>query len=531
MATDPLDFLDSPSERRQSKKISSDPLDFLDQKGKAKKSARVGAQYGLGQLDRAALPYTAYAQLQGSKAFQSAEYRQNLLDELERLADLKRMGQWDEQDEKNLQSIQAQLTNPDVFEEKTQHIKPYDITPSGLVKKGIKATTDYDLEPEGALEKTAEFVGGFKPKEIVSAGKKIGEFGKKIATKNKQTLPSGLSKPGAVDSKIAPYTSIGKETQKRAIEKLNIEAGHLAKEKVYEHLPVAKKIEEGFNFDTFFKNRFSNLEKAAKRSNARVDITPMTELFEKTAEKYRGIPKLHSDAKKIMAEHRAFYDKAPTTVSRLLKTYRSNNAKLKSIFETSRLKGSQKEYADFLVDQNKAIAASFRESLGKDNAWVKEFDRLNNGFKTWRNGQKTLQELDGFFGGRLTPRSLEKLGNDPRTQQKMALSIGEQGAKEIGQIAKDLKLAQDSIKNIPKAKLAKYDMVLPLTYLIPVVGKATGSIGSIILARNILGSLLSKPATKRAYKEALNALINKDFQAYEAAASVILKAAKHGEED
>ena len=109
------------------------------------KQGRIAGQLGMSAIDRAALPYTMAAQMQGSETFQKAEYRQGLLDELERLADLKRMGLWDEQDEQNLQSIQAQLTDPSVFEEKTQHIKSHDITPSGLIKKGIRETTGYDL--------------------------------------------------------------------------------------------------------------------------------------------------------------------------------------------------------------------------------------------------------------------------------------------------------------------------------------------------------------------------------------------------
>lgn len=501
------------------------------EKGKAEKTARVGTQYGLGAVDTALLPVTTAAQVQGSKAFQSSEYRQSLVDELERLADLKRMGQWDETDEKNLQSIQDQLRDPDIFEEKTKHIKPYDITPSGLIKKGVEASTGYDLEPEGTAENVANFSGAFKPKQIFEGGKKILNAGKNVLKKTKETLPSGLTKPRAVDSKVAPYTSIGKQTQKKAIEKLNAEAGNIAKEKVHEHLPVTKQIEQGVDFKGFFTNQFSHLEKAAERSGARVDITPVSDLLEKTLEKYRGIPKLHSEAVKIVNESKSFYKKPPTSVSKLLKTYRSNNSKLRSIYETSRLKGTQKEYADFLVDQNKAIAQSFRESLGKDSKWVKQFDRLNNGFKEWKNGQNTLREMDGFFGGRLTPRSLEKLGNDPRTQQKLALSIGEDGAKEIGQIAKDLKLAQDSIKSIPQSRIAKYDAVLPLTYLIPVIGKATGTAASIIVARNLLGSLMSKPSYKRAYADALTALRIDDLDAYKSAASVILKMMKEPEED
>jgi len=143
------------------------------------------------------------------------------------------------------------------------------------------------------------------------------------------------SLPESFCSKIAPYTAIGKETQKKAIEKLNIEAGGLAKEKVVEHMPIVKQIEQGFDFKNFFSTRMGNLEKVAARSKARVDLSPVEELMEKTAQKYRGIPNLHSDAKKIATEVRAFYKKPPLTVDKALKTYRSNNRKRIKIVDNS----------------------------------------------------------------------------------------------------------------------------------------------------------------------------------------------------
>ena len=502
--------------------------DMPSDRGAAEKSLRVGAQYGLGLLDRAALPYTVMAQMFGSKGARVIQAQKGMRREFERLSDLLQSGQGSEQDQQQLEELQTLMNNPEMYMDQIQAV---DRTPSGLIKQGIEKVTGYDLQPEGALEKTGEFLGSFTPKDLVKGAQAVPKVIKALRTKTKELLPSGLSKPRAMDSKIAPYTTIGKETQKKAIEKLNIEAGGLAKEKVLEHMPIVKQIEQGFDFKNFFSTRMGNLEKVAARSKARVDLSPVEELMEKTAQKYRGIPNLHSDAKKIATEVRAFYKKPPLTVDKALKTYRSNNRKLDQIFETSRLKGTQKEYVDFLVSQNKAIAQSFRGSFGENNRWVRDFERLNAGFKQHVNAQKTLKELDGFFGGRLTPRSLEKLGSDPRTQQKLSMMMGEEGAKEIGQLAKDLKAATESIKKISTAKLWKYEGALPFTYIIPGIGKATGTLGGILVARNLLGTILSKPAYRRAYGEALKALSMDDLESYKTAAAVLIKMIKKSEEE
>lgn len=502
--------------------------DMPSNRGVGEKALRAGAQYGMGLLDRAALPYTVMAQMFGSKGARVIQAQKGMRREFERLSDLLQSGQGSEEDQQQLEELQTLMNNPESYMDQIQAV---DRTPSGLIKQGVEKLTGYDLKPEGMLEKTGEFLGSFTPKDIVKGVQAVPKVVSALRTKTKELLPSGLSKPRAMDSKIAPYTTIGKETQKKAIQKLNVEAGSLAKEKVLEHMPIVKQIEEGFDFKNFFSTRMGNLEKTAARSKARVDLSPVEELMEKTAQKYRGIPNPHMDAKKIGAEVAAFYKKPPSTIDKALKTYRSNNRKLDQIFETSRLKGTQKEYVDFLVSQNKAIAQSFRASFGESNRWVRDFERLNSGFKQHVNAQKTLKELDGFFGGRLTPRSLEKLGSDPRTQQKLSMMMGEEGAKEIGQIAKDLKVASESIKAIPKIQYQKYELAYPISFLIPFLSKV-GYVGvAQKIGRNLMGSYLSKPAYRRAYSDALKALVGKNLEDYKAATSILRRITKDEEEE
>jgi|SRR5579863_1028636 len=529
-----VDLFEQRAKMRSEKESKPESGDIFEQRaavqkrGGLEKTARTGAQYGLGLLDRATLAYSGPAQLFGSKGARTIQAEKGMRRAFEHLSDLKQKGVASEEQEKELEELQRLMENPESYREQIQAV---DRTPSGLLKQGIKKVTGYDLEPEGGVEKTAEFLGSFTPKELIKGAKAIPDIVKGLTKKTKQLFPSGLSKPRAVESKLSPYSTIGKKTQKEAVEKLNKEAGSLAKEKVHEHLPVAKQIEQGVDFKSFFSSRMSNLEQIASKSKARVDLTPVEDFLEKTADRYRGVPKLHKDAVKIASERKAFYKNPPVTIDRALKTYRSNNRKINEIFEKSRLHGTQKEYADFLIGQNKAIAQSFRDSFGAGNKWVKDFERLNAGFKSHADAQKTLKELDGFFGGRLTPRSLEKLGSDPRTQQKLSLMMGDQGAKEIAQIAKDLKAATDAVKGISKVQYHAYEAIYPITYLIPIVGKVTGALTAMKISRNLLGSYLSKPAYRRAYSEALSALKSNDMKAYERATAVLKNITKDSEED
>lgn len=502
------------------------------EKSPIEKDIRVGAQYGLGAVDKILLPLTLQAELLNNEDVQKAELRKNTFEDLERLAEQKSTGVWDEKDEKLFQLLQEQIKNPELMNE---FGKKTDVRPSGLIKKGIKQITGYDLEPEGGLEEFANFMGSFSPKDIKTAITKGPEFIKGVLKKTKDKFSSGLTKPRAVESKLDAYAAMGKKTQKKAIEKLNKEAGSIAKEKIHAHMPITKQIEEGADFGSHFNKNFSELEKSASRSQVSLDLTPVSDFFQKTASKYRGIPSPHADAIKIKANVKATQNKMPNTLNKGLKTYRSNNKKLDDIYEKSRTEGKQKEYADYLISQNKALAESFRLTLGKDHAWVKQFDRTNSGFRMYKKAQGTLRDLDKFFAGKLTPSSLEKLGNDINVQKKLALSMGDAKAKEIAGLAKDLKSATDSIKSIPKAQFQKMEAAYPLSYFIPVFGKIAGAASvaniGIKISRNLLGSYLSKPAYTRAYGDVLKAIKNQDVESYKKYAAALLHMIKEDEED
>lgn len=128
-------------------------------KSKLEKSARLGAQYGLGATDLAMFPLTLQSQVLESPEAQHAEFRKGIFEDIERLAEQKSTGVWDEQDENLFQELQEQIRNPEKAE---GFVKTANISPSGLIRKGIKESTGYDLEPEGTSEKLTEIAGNLR---------------------------------------------------------------------------------------------------------------------------------------------------------------------------------------------------------------------------------------------------------------------------------------------------------------------------------------------------------------------------------
>jgi hypothetical protein len=349
-----------------------------------------------------------------------------------------------------------------------------------------------------------------------------------------EKFSSGITKPRALGAKFAEKTVISPSRQEKAISALNKEASELTKKTVQKELPISKKIEQGFDFEGNFEKRFGGLEKVAEKANPEIDLTPVSEFLSESSKKYRGIPKLHPEGAKVKAEINAFRNAPQTEMKKLLRIYRSNNKKIRNIYETSRLTGKQQEYVDFLVDYNRNIAKSFEKTLPKDSAWVKEFKGLNHEYKQYKDALKTMNQLEGVLNQKATPGNISKLADDARLHKKLALSMGEKGSKEVIQIAKDLKLASEAIRRIPARDFKWYESVLPFSFFIP-GAKIPGSIYSakkgLDYARRGYGWFLSTSKRRAVYNDLLKGLADDNRVQYAKAAKEMAKLLEEEKED
>ena len=152
-------------------KVSGNSFDSLfDQASKSKKPGwkqgnRLHAQGTLAAADLALFPLTLQSDVTSSEDAQHAEFRKGIFEDIERLAEQKQTGVWDEQDEELFQQLQEQIKNPEKAE---PFVQTADIRPSHLAKKGIKEFTGEDLEPRNAAEHIVEFAGNvIKPKSLI----------------------------------------------------------------------------------------------------------------------------------------------------------------------------------------------------------------------------------------------------------------------------------------------------------------------------------------------------------------------------
>ena len=403
--------------------------------------------------------------------------------------------------------------------------------PEGLALKAAEiglGTLAGELAKESGLGETgqeiSELAGMSLPGLTQAAIQKVTPLAKKGLEKAisqikapVEKLPSGLTKPKAVEAKYPGFGTLSKERQAKVLTQLDKEASELTKKAVEKHQPITKQVREGFDFEGQYEKDFGQVKQLADKANPDIDIEPISKMMQTEAKNYRGIPKLHPEASKIVNEIKAFRIRPPTSLKNLLKTYRSNNKKIKNIYETSRINGKQQEYVDFLVNYNKSIADSFRKTLPKDSVWLNMFEQTNKNYKNFKDAQKTLSRLGDIFGENPTLQKVEKLSNDIKSQKLLQLSMGEKGAGEIIQIGKDLKLAKDSIKKIPSKEISKWDQAFPLYFFIPWVGKILGIAKAFKVARYGYGWLLSTPARRASAHEALQAISKGNLKDYEKA--------------
>ena len=425
--------------------------------------------------------------------------------------------------------LPTQEKGPEMLLEKAGELAPVvALGPEGLGAKAVQlagGAAAGSLAKEAGLgpvgQNISEVVGMGLPGAIKSGVEKA----IKLVKAPKEVLPSGLTKPAAVEAKYPEKAIISPKTQEKAISSLEKEASGLTKTIVEERLPVIKKIESGFDFTKDFEKKFGHIKEVAEKVNPEVDISPVKEFLSETREKYKGIPKLHEDALKIDKEIKAFSKSPQKEMNNLLKIYRSNVKKMNSIYETAHMTGKQKEYVDFLSDMNQSIASSFDKSFPQGTSlgnWARDFRRSNAEYKDYKKGLDTLGMLEGVLQGKLTPESLNKVATNKKTFQQLQMSLGKEGAAQVKQIAEDLTKAVESLKSIPAKKLDAFDAVAPLYYFVPVVGKVMTLKKGTDFVRRAYGYYLSTPAKRAQYDNVLKSIVNRDLEAYSKSAMILL---------
>lgn len=400
---------------------------------------------------------------------------------------------------------------------------------SGLAAKQLAKQTGHG---EG-IQTVADIVGSAAPglvQGLVKGGKKLAAEEVKMA--------SGLTKPRAVEAKPNKFAKVTSDLQKQTVDNLEKEAAKLTKQSLEKHRPLVKQIEAGHDFESQFKDSFGRVKALSKKYNPEINTRPLMKFTSDARIQYAGIPNPHSEAKKIIAESRQFSKKPPVFLDDLMKIYRSNNQKVKNTYEKAFIGGKQKEYIDFLQNQNKEIVKSIKGTLPDDSKFVKMFEKSNKDFKEYMNTLSAKNDLKHMLGEKPSLHKLTELADNAQKQKQLAFHMGNEGANEVIQISKDLKKATNAVKGLSVKDIKSFEDVLPTGYFfadfIPVVGGAYKKYHTAKFifnkGRSVYGRYLTKPETRRSYDEALKAFNSKNAQAFGIATNKIAKSLENLEE-
>lgn len=177
------------------------PQEKKEERGLLSKVGRTIGQFGLGALENILLPYELGVGAAASEDAQLLSYRQNIMDDIERLTLQKQTGVFDEADQNLLDNLVEQIKDPEKARKNVY-------TVDAGVRNVIEKSTGFDTEPEGLAEKAANWAGFIKdPKKIIGAGLSKKELIKAIAPTGTEALRgvgAGTAMQLAEDEEFGP---------------------------------------------------------------------------------------------------------------------------------------------------------------------------------------------------------------------------------------------------------------------------------------------------------------------------------------
>lgn len=400
--------------------------------------------------------------------------------------------------------------------------------PTGLLAALGGATAGQYAEEKGwspEEQNIAEFIGFLGPSATRNLAKFLGAAPKKT--------PGGITQLRAIEKENLKKSAISPERKQEVLQKLNKEAAQVGKKYLEEKLPISKEIEYGIDFNDKFKKQFDLVRRLAKPYKIPVNNVPIQKFFEKTLEKYSGVPKLHSEATSIAEEIKSFAEKPPQTISEYLNTYRANNKKITDIYEKAKTEGKKQEIVNFLEAYNKAILSSFRSTLHKESPFLQLFLKSNKDFKNYKDALSARNILEPVLGENPTISKLSSLADNEKLQKRLALKVGQKKTNQFVKLSNDLKKAHQTLDKMPVKAMEGFNAIMPLYYFMPLPAIVKYGISVPKFSKGAqlaYGRFLTTPKRASAYDSALQALIAGDKKAYSLAATKLMKEIEETEE-
>lgn len=405
-------------------------------------------------------------------------------------------------------------------------------TPGGIAKKltsgALGAATTHTLKEVGFSKGKAEAFGdiaGFSPSIV---GKSAGKLTKQAEKQLKVAEKHGLPFLKYMTKERLPRVKgrISQNAEKRINDQFKMSTEEAIDKLITGEIPLKRYQDRGVNLDTLAERLYSRAERKAAKNNTPLKTENIVKDIDKEINRIKALAPSPSDSQKaaidILERERDVMKISNPTPEQLINQHKNYNADMKAIYAKPEFNGKEEQVRktyEFLKNQ---LVSTMENQGAKDvSEAFKAANKLYHKKSALDQSENIIEKA--FDGEKYNPKKLQKLLHS-KDGNYLRRNLGESAVKEIEEIAKYGKEAQEKIKQFAEIntspvinEIRSWGKLGFATFL-PHNLAAVGIAFVPAVAKRIQGALLTRPATREAYRVTLKHaadgafnLLKKDF--------------------
>lgn len=386
------------------------------------------------------------------------------------------------------------------------------------LKAGAKgAATTEGLKAVGVPEIAADLIGDYKgiASAEKSARKLSAEGAKAVEIADKRGLPlmeSMLSGNASQSPKIS-------SKRKQALDKkLGMSTEEAIKAITEERIPISKLRANGQDLQVLEDEAYDVATNLASANPQKLQTKDLVSDIDREINRIKSIAPSLGDAKKaavkVLEDEKKILSKASSNTQQLIDQTREYNSNVKQIYRKPEYNGKEEEVKNAYAFLNDRIRNTIEKQAGKD---VIDAHKAANAIFGQNAALARSEGLisKAFENGEYNPKKLNQLLNNKGTGAQLRKDLGEEGVKELRQIAEFGEKAMNTTAQYANASKHKFKIGEwgPLAgFLLAKFPKTTGA---ALAAKPIVdyarGYFLTKPASRKAYANIVKNAANGSF--------------------
>lgn len=386
------------------------------------------------------------------------------------------------------------------------------------IKSGVKAAgTTAVLREAGVPEPIAELGGDFS--SAVSLKKQARKLSPEAARAAEIADKRGLPLMESMLSETASQSpKISGKRQKALDKKLGMSTQEAIQAITEERIPVSKLRANGQDLQILEDEAYDVATKLASANTQKLQTKDLASDIDREIKRIKSLAPSLGDAKKaavkVLEDEKKILSKASSNTEQLINQTREYNSNVKSIYRKPEYTGKEEEVKNAYAFLNDRIRNTIENQAGKEV--IDAHKAANSIFSQ----NAALARSDGliskaFENGEYNPKKLNQLLNNKGTGAQLRKDLGQEGVKELRQIAEFGEKAQKATAQYANSSKHKFKIGEwgPLAGFL--LAKFPTTAGAALATKPIIdyarGYLLTNPASRKSYANIVKNAANGAF--------------------